>query len=90
MVNNDVDVDDNEAHITWSEAIDPKGLNISYTIHYALDGDFKNGHQMLSNINTSSARLRDLAPGNYQFFISASNSKFTTYGHDIRNGFTIP
>ena len=90
MVHPDVDVNKNEAEISWEEAIDPNGLAITYSIHYALNGNFKEAKQTLTGLTKTSAVLKNLAPGNYQFFVSASNSKFTTYGHDIRNGFSIP
>jgi spore coat protein H len=90
MVDSDVDVNKNEVEISWEEAIDPNNLPITYTIHYALDGKFKKAHQKLSGLTNTSAVIKNLSPGNYQFYISASNLKFTTYGHDIRNRFTIP
>jgi spore coat protein CotH len=91
MVDREVKVDGNTAFISWEKSIDPNGLPITYSIHYALKNDFKdNNGKIIDGLKETHGKIENLASGKYFFYIAASNNEFTTYGHDIRNYFVIP
>lgn len=91
MVNREIEVANNSVIINWDKAIDPNKLPLTYTVHYAMDNDFKgDNYKKIEGLSTQQCKIVDLDPGKYFFFVSASNSKYITYGHDIRNSFVIP
>jgi len=91
MVDREVEIDDATATISWEPSIDPNGLDLSYTVHYSTSGGFKEGESFtIEGLKNTSALIENLHPGKYYFFVSVNNSKYISYGHDIRNLFTIP
>jgi len=91
IVNRQVKVSNNSAHITWGRSIDPNGLPITYTIHYSNKSGFKGDIKgKIEGLENPAGVITNLAPGKYYFYIEASNGNYKTYGHDIRNFFIVP
>lgn len=91
MVDREVEIDDATATISWEPSIDPNGLELSYTVHYSTSGGFKEGDSYtIGGLKNTSTMIENLNPGKYYFFVSVNNSKYISYGHDVRNFFSIP
>jgi hypothetical protein len=91
MVDREVEIIGDNAILNWQESIDPNGLPITYTINYSNKSGF--GGDIIGKIEglkETSGKVENLTPGRYYFFIEASNGRYITYGHDIRNYFEIP
>ena len=90
MVNREVEVDGTSATIKWDNSVDPKGLEVIYSIYYSNKGNFKGDlNGVISDLKSNYGKIDNLSPGQYYFYVEASNGTYKTFGHDIRNSFVI-